>query len=56
VRGRFPDLPDGRPQYGVRIPPEQEQGQRDDRGEPSGNPEERKRDQNPEGPAEQPRQ
>lgn len=25
VRGRFPDLPDGRPQYGVRLPPEQEQ-------------------------------
>jgi len=57
VRGRFPDLPDGRPQYGVRISPEHEQGQPDDRGGPSGNPDdERKQDQHPEGPAGQPRQ
>lgn len=25
VRGHYPDLPDGRPQYGVRVQPEQEQ-------------------------------
>ena len=27
VRGRYPDLPDGRPQYGIRVTPDEQTGQ-----------------------------
>ena len=43
VRGRVPDLPDGRPQYGVRLPPEQEQ-QPGQPGAPAADPEQGRRE------------